>query len=375
MSEINSNLAEPLRVGKLELSNRIVLAPLTRNRADDNHVPSNLAVEYYSQRASFPGTLLISEGTFPAARLGGYDNVPGIYNSEQIKGWKNVTDAVHAKGSFIFCQLWGLGRAATPEVLAKEGNRVISSGNLPMPNGAVPQPLDEAGIEQTIEQYTQAAKNAIAAGFDGVEVHSANGYLIDQFLQDTCNNRTDRWGGSIENRARFGLEVTKRVIAAIGSERTGFRISPWGTFQGMRMKDPRPTFKYYVDQLSHLNLAYLHIVEPRVNVIVDIEPVAGDSNDFLIDAFRNSGAIILCGGFKPEFADKTIEKEKNRGHPNVATAFGRPYIANPDMPYRAIHNVPLTHYDRSTFYTVKSGVGYVDYPYSKAFLESRVSKL
>ena len=373
---INTNIAQPLRVGNLELSNRVVLAPLTRNRADDNHVPFNLAVEYYSQRASYPGTLLISEGTFPSARLGGYDNVPGIYNVEQIRGWKNVTDAVHAKGSFIFCQLWALGRAANPNVLARDGNRVISSGNLPMPDGgAVPQPLDEAGIEQTIEEYVQAAKNAIAAGFDGCEVHSANGYLIDQFLQDTCNNRTDQWGGSIENRSRFGLEVVKRVIAAIGAERTGFRISPWGTFQGMRMKDPRPTFKYYVDQLSHLNLAYLHIVEPRVNVIVDIVPRAGDDNDFLLEAFRNSGPVILTGGFQPELAGKTIEAERKRGHPNVATGFGRLYIANPDLPYRTIHNVPLNKYDRSSFYTIKSGVGYVDYPYSKEFLESRVSNL
>src|ERR1700748_3281859 len=183
-----AQLFEPVKLGNLELQHRIVLAPLTRYRADENHVPLDFVKEYYAQRASSPGTLLISEGTFISARAGGFSNVPGIFTPAQIKAWREVTDAVHAKGSFIFCQLWALGRAADPEVLEAGGYEVVSSSSLPIPdNGAVPKPLDENGIRQFISDYATAARNAVDAGFDGVEIHGANGYLCDQFLQDTCN--------------------------------------------------------------------------------------------------------------------------------------------------------------------------------------------
>ena len=206
---------------------------------------------------------------------------------------------------------------------------------------------------------------------DGIEIHGANGYLIDQFTQDTCNSRADRWGGNIENRARFGLEVAKQVSAAIGSERTAYRLSPWSTFQGMRMKDPRPQFKYLVEQLAPLRLAYIHIVEPRVNGSVAVpNPDPDDSNDFLIDAYGDSGTVILAGGFTPETAETTIGEARKRGHGNIATAFGRYFISNPDLPFRAAHDVPLTPYDRNTFYVPKSPVHYVDYPFSDAFLQS-----
>ena len=375
---LRKNLAEPIHIGNLDLKDRVVLAPLTRYRAHDDHVPSDLNVEYYSQRASVPGSLLITEGTFPSPRGGGYANVPGIYNEAQIKGWKKVTDAVHAKGCFIFCQLWGLGRVADPKELAKEGNYpLVSSGDIPFPadgTGTVPQPLDEAGIQQFIDEYAQAAKNAIAAGFDGVEVHSGNGYLLDQFLQSNSNNRTDRWGGSIENRARFGLEVTKKVVQAVGPKRTGFRISPWGRFQGMRMKtdELRSQFTYLVEHLKAFGLAYLHIVEPRVSGIFDVTPDSpSDSNDFLIDTF--SGVVILAGGFKPESADAAVAAERARGHSNIAIAFGRFYISNPDLVYRAIHGVPFTPYNRDSFYIPQSPVGYTDYAFSDAYLQAKAA--
>ena len=188
---------------------------------------SNLSRTTTHNGASIPGTLLITEGTFISARAGGFANVPGIYSRAQIKAWREVTDSVHAKGCFIFCQLWALGRAADPKILAAAGHKVISSSNIPIPeDGAVPEPLGEEGIREFIRDYADAAKNAIGAGFDGVEIHGANGYLCDQFLQDKCNDRKDRWGGSIENRSRFGLEVARAVASAIGAQRTGHRMSP-----------------------------------------------------------------------------------------------------------------------------------------------------
>ena len=240
---MTSRLFQPLKIGNVELSNRIVLAPLTRFRADDDHVPLPFVPEYYAQRGSYPGTLLVTEATFIAPQAGGFSNAPGIWSPAQIASWKNVTDAVHKKGSFIFLQLWALGRAADADQLKAElGEKgvVKSASNIPFKGGATPQALTEEEIHEYIGLYAQAAKNAIEAGFDGVEVHSANGYLIDQFLQDVSNDRTDAWGGSIEKRARFGLEVAKAVVEAVGAEKTGIRISPFSVFQGMKMKEPRP---------------------------------------------------------------------------------------------------------------------------------------
>ncbi|KAK3079676.1 Chanoclavine-I aldehyde reductase fgaOx3, partial [Coniosporium uncinatum] len=229
----DSKLFQQLQVGPIELKHRMVMAPLTRFRADDNHVQLPFVKEYYSQRASVPGTLLITEAAFITPRGGGMNNVPGLYNDAQLKAWKEITDAVHAKGSYIFCQLWALGRAANPKVLKKEGCDFVSSSAVGMSdNSPVPRAMEEQEILQFIDEYAEAAKRCIEiAGFDGVEIHGANGYLVDQFTQDTCNKRTDSWGGSIEKRARFGLEVAKAVTKAVGVERTGMRLSPWSTFQ------------------------------------------------------------------------------------------------------------------------------------------------
>ena len=244
---------------------------------------------------------------------------------------------------------------------------MVSSGNLPMAESRpVPEPIPEKQIPDWINDYAQAAKNAIAAGFDGVEIHGANGYLCDQFLQDTANNRTDRWGGSVENRSRFGLEVAQAVANAIGAERTGYRISPWRTFQGMRMKSLHEQFSHFVQGLSELNLAFLDIVEPRISGGTTIE-AADEDNAFLLDAFGNSGFIILAGDFTGPSAD-----EKIKSHPNhrIAIAFGRHFLANPDLPFRLSKSLHLNLYHRPTFYTPKSPVGYLDYPFSPQFLST-----
>lgn len=369
-----ATITSPIRIGNLDLNHRVVLAPLTRIRADDHHVPLDIAREYYAQRASVPGTLLISEGTFISARAGGVRNVPGIWNDAQVQQWKTVTDAVHERRSYIYCQLWALGRAANPDVLAEDGDgdgdgdgaKVVSSGDIPMAQSKpVPRPLSEEEIQDWIRDYVRAAKNAIAAGFDGVEIHGANGYLPDQFLQDTANNRTDRWGGSLENRSRFGLEVAKAVCDAVGAQRTGYRISPWSTFQSMRMNNFQQQFTDLLLGLGKLNLAYLHVVEPRISGSQTVEDSVDSDDTFIFDAFGNSGAIILAGGFTAESAEKRLQGQATR---HVAVAFGRPFLANPDLPFRIARRLPLNHYERATFYIPKSPKGYVDYPFSPQFL-------
>ncbi|KAJ5515011.1 Aldolase-type TIM barrel [Penicillium fimorum] len=360
-----ASLTSPLRIGNLELKHRVILAPLTRNRADDQHVPLDLMREYYAQRASVPGTLLISEGTFISERAGGTNNVPGIWSDAQIKQWKTITDAVHNRGSYIYCQLWALGRAANPDILSKTNNHVISSGNIPMTESSpVPKPLAEDEIIDWIHDYARAAKNAIAAGFDGVEIHGANGYLVDQFLQDTANNRSDRWGGSVENRSRFGLEVAKAVSEAVGAEKTGYRVSPWSTFQGMRMENFQEQFTNLIHGLGKLKLAYLHFVEPRISGSQTVEDSVEHDDQFIFDAFGNSGVIILAGGFTAESATKKLRLHPTR---DIAFAFGRHFLANPDLPFRIANKLPFNKYDRATFYTPKSPVGYVDYSFSAQF--------
>ncbi|RDW76951.1 hypothetical protein BP6252_05004 [Coleophoma cylindrospora] len=358
-----AELMSPLSIGKLNLQHRVVMAPLTRYRADKAHVPTEMMVEYYGQRASVPGTLLISEATFIAPQAGGFSCAPGIYNDAQIQAWRKITDAVHAKGSYIFCQLWALGRGALPEVLAAEGQKMVSSGNIRMSDDRpVPEPLTEEEIHSYIGYYEQAARNAIAAGFDGVEIHGANGYLVDQFLQDTCNNRTDSWGGSVENRAKFGIKVATAVSTAIGAERVGYRMSPYSPFQGMKMKDPVPQFSFLTRELKKLDLAYIHIVESRISGAGDIE---GDEQpDFLVEIWGKTGAVILAGGFTPETAVETVKKYTTA---NIAIAFGRDFLANPDLPFRISKKLALNKYDRDTFYIEQSPVGYADYSFSPEF--------
>ncbi|KAF7342486.1 FMN-linked oxidoreductase [Mycena venus] len=337
-----SKLFEPIKVGNIALQHRVVLAPLTRYKADDAHVPYlPLVAEYYGQRASRPGSLLIAEATTIAARAGGYAHVPGIWSPEQIAAWKSVTQAVHAKSSFIFMQLRAYGRAANYAQLQSE------DPSLPYVSAS----------DEYVGLYAQAAKNAIEAGFDGVEIHGANGYLVDQFLQDVSNMRTDEYGGSVENRARFALEVVDAVAAAIGTERTAIRFSPWSPFLGRWACPIRsPTFSYVISELAarYPGFAYLHLIEPRVSGNSSREAAAHESNDAL-RALWAPRPCVRAGGFTRKSALGAAES-------GDLVAFGRLYISNPDLPARLEKDVPLTAYDRSTFYLVgeNSPRGYTD---------------
>ncbi|TKX24148.1 putative inactive reductase easA [Elsinoe australis] len=360
----DTRLFSPLKIGNLTLSSRLVMAPLTRFRSDDAHVPLDFVPEYYAQRACVPGTLLISEATFISPQAGGYPSVPGIYSDAQIAAWKKVTDAVHAKGSYIYLQLWALGRAAKAGVLKEEGRYdVVSASDVPIEGGDKPRPLTEEEIQTYIKDYAQAAKNAVeGAGFDGVEIHGANGYLVDQFTQDVSNKRTDAWGGSVEKRARFGIEVAKAVVEAVGADKTGIRLSPWSNFQDMRMAEPIPQFSYLLEELKKLKLAYVHVVESRISGNADVEPT--DKNEFAFKIWDVS-PVLVAGGFKPESARTFVNEEQK--DKDVAVVFGRYWISTPDLVYRIKHGIDLTQYDRNTFYNPRSKDGYIDYPFSEEF--------
>jgi len=285
-------LFTPTQIGDISLNHRVVLAPLTRFRANKNNVHGDLAVKYYSQRSSTPGTLLITEGTTigNAAGASGYDNIPMVETDEQLAGLKRITDAVHAQGSHIFTQLAALGRTADPEILKRHGLPFAAASNIPLDGRIAPEPLTRDQINDIVKLYGVAASNAVhRSGFDGVEIHGANGYLIDQFTSDTTNNRTDKYGGSVENRTRFVLEVIESVVKAIGESKTAIRFSPWSERHGMRMKDPKHTYAYLVTQFKERfpNLAYIHVVEP----IAD-----DDSNDFIRDIW-SPRPIISAGGY------------------------------------------------------------------------------
>ncbi|TFY60846.1 hypothetical protein EVJ58_g4887 [Rhodofomes roseus] len=353
-------LFQPVIVGKHALSHRIVLAPLTRFRANKEHVPSEYATEYYAQRAVVPGTLLITEATFISPFAGGLNSVPGIWNDAQVNAWKPITDAVHEKGSRIFCQLWALGRGANPEVLDAEGLPYVSASDVKLSTATrTPRAVTTQELKEYVEAYTKAAVNAVRAGFDGIELHGANGYFIDQLLQDVSNKRTDEYGGSIENRCRFPLEVIESVSKAIGAEKTAIRLSPWGDVQDMRMDDPKPTFAYFVSQLAqkYPDLAYIHVVEPRVSGFKSREVQPGESNDFLRSIW-NPRPFISAGGHTRDSAFEFAESNDD------LIAFGRLYISNPDLPLRIARNLPLNQGNRDTYY-VPGPAGYIDYPFAE----------
>lgn len=371
-----SRLFSPLQLGSLKLSHRVVMAPLTRFRADDQHVPIDIVKDYYAQRASTPGTLLIAEATLISPRASGLSNVPGIWSSQQIAAWRSVTDAVHEKRCYIFLQLWALGRRANPDVLQQtQGGpyRVVSASAVPVAEGGpAPHALTLEEIQEYVADYASAAKNAIAAGFDGVEIHGANGYLVDQFTQDVCNKRTDVYGGSVEKRARFGLEVTRAVISAVGdSKRVAIRLSPWTDFDGKKMEDPVPQFSHVISELRKLDLAYLHLVESRIagDVATGAYPTLTRRNDLLIDTWGSQIPIILAGGFTPETAK--VATDTMYPDSQMCIAFGRSYISTPDLPFRVHEEIPLNPYDRTAFYTKMSPDGYIDYTYSPKYIETR----
>ncbi|KAJ0421382.1 FMN-linked oxidoreductase [Aspergillus carlsbadensis] len=367
MSE--TRLFKPLKIGNIQVQHRIGMAPLTRQRATADRVPTAMMKEYYSQRASVPGTLIITEGAIVSyAAGGGFPHGPGIWTDEQIAAWKTITDEVHRKGCFIFIQLFAFGRAAVTEVAEAEGVEIVAPSAIPIPHEEIPgaptpraMTVDE--IKQTVIDFTAASKNAIAAGFDGVEVHGANGYLLDQFLQDTSNQRDDEYGGSVENRSRILREVLHSVVGTIGPDRVGLRLSPWSRFQGMRMEDPIPQFVDVVDQASRLNLAYLHLVESRIETD-DVARNETEQLDFVYE--RWNGPILVAGGYTPTEARWLVDEE----HPekDIMVIFGRHFISNPDLVYKIQNGLELRKYDRATFYACGSPVGYVDYPFSPEYL-------
>ncbi|KAJ7603628.1 hypothetical protein DFH06DRAFT_331072 [Mycena polygramma] len=354
-------LFQPIQVGDIQLRHRVVFAPTTRFRADDDHTPLPHVAEYYEQRASAAGSLIISEATLIALRAGAAKHAPGIWSEEQISAWKQITARVHAKGSFMYLQLWTLGRAFYNYSDVIEANiPYVSASDVPLTGGTKPRPLTVNEIKEYVELYAQAASNAVhKAGFDGVEIHGANGYLLDQFLHDTSNIRTDAYGGSIENRTRFPLDVVDAVVKAVGQKKTAFRISPWGTVLDMHFDNPKPTYVHLVTQLRvrYPDFAYLHVVEPRVDGAETLDAVKeGHSNDFIREIWGKE-ALISAGGYTRETAIAAAEK-------GDLVAFGRGYIANPDLPYRLLHGIALAVGDRALYYAPGSvsPKGYTDYP-------------
>ncbi|KAJ5909807.1 hypothetical protein N7504_004450 [Penicillium tannophilum] len=358
-----SRLFKPLMIGDVEVKHRIGMAPLTRLRATDDRVPTSLMKEYYSQRAAVPGTLIITEGTFISAACGGFPNGPGLWRNDQLAAWKTITNEVHSKGCYIFCQLFAMGRAADVDLARKEGFDIVAPSAIPMEEGtAAPRALAIMEIEQIVQDFVDASRNAIAAGFDGVEIHGANGYLLDQFIQDVSNIRHDEYGGNVENRSRLIDNVIRSVANAIGSRRVGLRLSPWSRFQGMRMKDPIPQFTDVIRKARQADIAYLHLVESRISGAVDY-----DGHDRLDFAFALwNGPLLVAGGYTPHEAQILVnEKYPDK---NIMVIFGRYFISNPDLVYRMKEGLELSVYNRETFYVPESVKGYSDYPFSKEYL-------
>ncbi|KAK7422999.1 hypothetical protein QQX98_001289 [Neonectria punicea] len=368
-----TRLFKPLKVGNFTVQQRIVFAPLTRYRNDDEHVPLSFMEKYYGDRASAPGTLVISEATGISHPDEGHRNGPGLVTESQVEAWSKIVDAVHAKGSFFFQQIWSMGRAASPEYMAERGLPYRSSSASPMEGtDEVPTEMTEEEILETIQNFVSTAKRAVAAGADGVEIHSAHGYLLDQFLSGSVNKRTDKWGGSIENRSRLTLEVVKAVVEAIGAERVAIRLSPYAAFQGSEKPDAHELFTYLIDQLKKLNvkLAYLSLVEaagdPGAIIFDGKETNQGKTLDFILEAWDNLSPVLVAGGYQPDTAGWALEEHYKKW--DVMIGFGRHFLANPDLVFRIKNGVSLNNYSRPTFYVNKSEEGYNDYPFSEEYL-------
>ena len=363
------SLFSPLKIGPYQLSHRVVMAPLTRMRAErHSFAPRPLNAEYYRQRAT-EGGLIIAEASPVMAAGRGNPATPGIYTEAQIKGWRAVVDAVHAKGGLIFLQLWHVGRvshssfhggalpvAPSAVPIAGPGMMAMTADGKVVPY-ETPRALETSEIADVVEAFRQGARNALAAGFDGVEIHGANGYLLEQFLQSRSNQRTDQYGGSIENRARLLMDITQAVIEVWGANRVGVRLTPYGIANGSGEADPMPLYAYVVTALDKLGLAYLHLIEPRSSGAGRAE-VNHQNVPSAMVLFRPlwSGVLISAGGFTGEAAEAAIAG----GHAD-AIAFGRIFISNPDLPRRLRHGFPITPYNRATFYGGDIA-GYTDYP-------------
>ncbi len=359
---MTASLFDPITIGDLSLPNRVIMAPLTRMRSKQpGNIPWALNATYYAQRAG--AGLIISEASQISQQGQGYPGTPGIHSPEQVSGWKDVTKAVHEAGGRIFMQLWHVGRVShtsfhsgqppvAPSAIAL--TEQVMTAEWKMAAAETPRALETAEIAGIVADYVAAAKNALEAGFDGVEIHAANGYLLDQFLQDGTNKRDDVYGGSIENRARFLLEVVDAVTAVVPSGRVGVRLSPYGTFNSMSDSDPVALFSHVLRELSKRKLGYAHLVEPRWSA-----EAGADTSKLPQTAkiFREAyaGVLITAGGYDRESALAALANGSAD-----AVAFGRYYISNPDLAQRLAADLPLTPYNRATFYggTEK---GYTDY--------------
>ena len=353
-----SKLFEPFKLGAVTLTNRSVMAPLTRNRAVTGFVPNPLAIEYYGQRAS--AGLLITEASQVSQQGQGYQDTPGIYSKDQVAGWRKVTDCVHERGGHIYIQLWHVGRISHTSLQQNDGapvgpSAVRAKGKTfvggTFADVSEPRALELNEIPGIIESFKRASANALEAGFDGVEIHGANGYLLDQFAKDGANKRTDAYGGSIENRARLMLEVSKAVAAEAGADRTGIRISPVTPANDISDSNPQPLFDHIVDQLSALKLVYIHVIEGATGGPRDVAPFDYDSL-----RKRFSGAYIANNGYDFKLATEVLEKNKAD-----LIAFGKLFISNPDLVERLKLGAPLNDFDKATFYG-GGAKGYTDYP-------------
>ncbi len=367
---MNRYLFRPISVGPFELKHRVAMAPVTRSRAGQpGDVPTAMNVEYYRQRAG--AALVITEATQISRQGQGYAWTPGIYSEAQVEAWRAVSAAVHERAGTIFMQLWHVGRVSHP-VFQPDGGLPVAPSAMPVPgktfiidkqgNGVwsdipVPQELTIEGIRGIIEDYRRAARNAMRAGMDGVEIHAGNGYLLDQFIDSNSNHRTDCYGGSIENRARLLLEVVAAIAEEVGAERVAVRMTPMGRFMGMGDATPEATFGYIVNRLNDWKLAYLHLVEPVI-----VGTVRDENYDPRWDAIikqlraQYHGVLMLAGGYTGEQAEQAIAC----GRADII-AFGRLFIANPDLPLRLKNDLPLNEADPATFFGGDSR-GYTDYP-------------
>ncbi|MEM8939845.1 MAG: alkene reductase [Bacteroidota bacterium] len=361
MSTEKNQLFESYDLNGIQLKNRAVMAPMTRSRATSSHVPTEIMATYYGQRSG--AGLIITEGTSPSPNGSGYPRIPGIYTLEQTEAWKKITEAVHEDNAKIFLQMMHTGRVSHP-LNMEEGAQVLSSsavaaentkmytdqeGPQPLP---IPKEMTQEDIDHAIEEYVTASRNAIDAGFDGVELHGANGYLIEQFINPSCNQREDQYGGSTENRSRFVIEVAEKVVAAIGKEKVGIRLSPHGSFNDIHpFDDEKETFVYLAEKLRAIGLTYIHLVDHSA---MGTPSVPVELKTAIRDAFGKT--IIISGGYDHEKAEKDLAK----GLGNLV-AFGRPFLANPDLLERFKEGAELNapHFD--TFYT-PGEKGYIDYP-------------
>lgn len=352
-------LFQPYGLGEMTLGNRVVMAPLTRSRAGEGFVPTPLMAEYYGQRAS--AGLIIAEAAQISQQGQGYQDTPGIYNDRQVAGWRQVTDAVHQRGGHIFLQLWHVGRVSHRQLQPGGGQPVAPSAipaeALTFVNGefvsaSEPRALALKEIAGIVDDYRRATARALEAGFDGVEIHAANGYLIDQFLRDGSNRRDDRYGGSIDNRCRFLQEVVAAVIAEAGAARVGVRLSPVSPANGVFDSDNRSLFEQVYDRLETLGPVYLHVIEGATMSARDHDPAF----DFSALRKRFSGTYIANNGYTLELALQLTGKD-----PHALVAFGRPFIANPDLVARLQRAAPLQRLDKRTLYG-GGAAGYTDYP-------------